>query len=77
MILNRDDPWKEVRLMLVAHRMKLGINQRVTARKMGTSQSHFSDLETGIVRLPTITTIMRWSQALGVDVHFFAEESRS
>lgn len=53
-----------LREFLVERRETLGLSQTGLAKRMGTTQSAVSDLETGETVDPGIGTISRWAQAL-------------
>jgi transcriptional regulator with XRE-family HTH domain len=57
-----------IRQRLRARREALGIGQRELARRMKTSQSEISHLESGSYN-PTISTLDRWVGALGFCLH--------
>lgn len=58
----------DVRARLVTRRRALGLSQRAVAARMGTTQSAVSDLEHGVNPNPSVDTLHRWAQALGVTV---------
>jgi transcriptional regulator with XRE-family HTH domain len=57
-----------IRRRLYARRYALGLGQREVAKRMGTTQSALSDLETGNTKSPRLETIIRWAEALGLRV---------
>ena len=59
-------PQFEFRKALIGARLATGLTQRQLAERMGTSQAAIARLESGR-RLPTIDTLYRLAQILGVD----------
>lgn len=51
---------------LKARREALGLSQAAVAKLVGTSQSAICEWESRTVRGPRITSIERWSEALGL-----------
>lgn len=62
------DFWPALRRKLYIHRAALGITQREVAERMGTSQSAISELELGTTPSPTVATLTKWAEALGLDL---------
>lgn len=59
-------PQFEFRKALIGARLAAGLTQKHLAEKMGTSQAAIARLESG-TRLPTLDTLYRLAQVLGVD----------
>ena len=59
-------PQFEFRKALIGARLAAGLTQRQLAEGMGTSQAAIARLESG-TRLPTIDTLYRLAQILGID----------
>ncbi len=57
-----------------ACRKKAGLSQKELGKKLGVSQQHIAQYESG-KRLPKIETLMRLSRALGVDIDDLADTS--
>ncbi len=66
-------PQFEFRKALIGARLAAGLTQRQLAEKMGTSQAAIARLESG-TRLPTIDTLYRLAQILGVDFTITPQE---
>lgn len=60
------EPFEDFNITLRRVREARGLTQEQVAQAVGTSQSHYSKIELGIVS-PKIRTVGRIAKALGVD----------
>lgn len=72
------DTFDSVRRFLVGRRHYRGLKQADIATSMGVSTSFVSRLETGRVKDPQFTTVVRWIEALGYEPHlnFYPQRGR-
>ena len=66
-------PQFEFRKAVIGARLAAGLTQRQLAERMGTSQAAIARLESG-TRLPTIETLYRLAQILGIDFTITPQE---
>ncbi|MBI2862940.1 MAG: helix-turn-helix transcriptional regulator [Chloroflexi bacterium] len=66
-------PQFEFRKAMIGARLAAGLTQKQLAEKMGTSQAAIARLESGN-RLPTVDTLYRLAQILGVDFTITPQE---
>lgn len=60
------EPFEDFNTTLRELRVPRGLTQEQVAAAVGTSQSHYSKIELGLVS-PTIRTVRKIAEALGVD----------
>jgi transcriptional regulator with XRE-family HTH domain len=63
-------------IQLVRQRHSRGLSQAIVAERMGTTQSAVSELEGGDTD-PRLSTLQRYSRALGCRLHVFLEAGES
>lgn len=65
-VLNGLDDLGRLRKILIQERLNQGLSQRQLAAKMGHSQAHVSQLESGVTINPGLTTWLQWAAGLGL-----------
>lgn len=63
----------KVAAALRERRKEAGLSQTEVAQRMGTTQSAVSDLESGAVGDPRLFTVLRYAQAVGLELHLLDE----
>ena len=65
--------WDYIRQKLITRREEIGLAQRDLAERMNSHQSWISQLESGKVGNPRITTVIAWARALDADLDLILE----
>ena len=66
--LTTDRTWQALAADLVAARVATGMTQEEVAARMWTTRSVVSRLESGVCTRPTLTTLERYSVAVGATI---------